>query len=137
MSGPENESRGEVDAPSGQRPSNSKLPERRSSRPRGDGGSQPGGGAKPPQEPRRKRGEQRYAGFGDEIERAYCLRGMRFFPATFPVESHAGAAIIPRHVVARRPGALLFCTYAHAGEHMWPDGEIVAEANPEPIPPVN
>jgi hypothetical protein len=130
--GPENETRGEVDAPGGQRPSNSKAPERKGSRPRGDAGAPGGSVAKPAPEPRRKRGsEPRYVGFGDEIERAYCLRDTHVLPSTFPVASHAGAATIAPRVVARRPGALLLCTYSHAGEHVWPDGEVVADGSLE------
>lgn len=92
---------------------------------RGAGGSGRGG-----QEPRRKRGsEQRYAGFGDEIERAFCTQALHALPTAFPVASHSGAATIPRTVVARREHAILLCTYAHCGPHVWPDGEVVFESH--------
>src|SRR5918998_1294400 len=84
------------------------------------------GGSPPPQDTRRKRGgEQRYAGWGDGIERMYCARAEQFLPETFPVASHAGAATIPATIVARRPDGLLLCTFSHHGPHLWPDGELV------------
>ena len=30
-------------------------------------------------------------------------------------------------IVARRPDALLLCTFSHHGPHSWPDGELVAD----------
>lgn len=99
------------------------------SRQRGDSRGPGGNDGKPPQESRRRRhNEQRYAGFGDGIERAFCTRAERIMPAEFPVTSHAGTATIPRVVVARREGAVLLCTYSHCGEHVWPDGEPVSES---------
>ena len=46
--------------------------------------SVPGGSpGRPPQDTRRKRGnEQRYAGWGDGIERVYCARAAQFLPGT-------------------------------------------------------
>ena len=87
----------------------------------------PGGSpGRPPQDTRRKRGnEQRYAGWGDGIERVYCARAEQFLPEAFPVASHAGAATIPATIVARRPDGLLLCTFSHHGPHVWPDGELV------------
>ena len=87
----------------------------------------PGGSpGRPPQDTRRKRGnEQRYAGWGDGIERVYCARAEQFLPEVFPVASHAGAATIPATIVARRPDGLLLCTFSHHGPHVWPDGELV------------
>jgi len=85
------------------------------------------GGAprRPPQDNRRKRAnEQRYAGWGDGIERVVCARAEQILPETFPVASHAGAATIPATIVARRPDALLLCTFSHHGPHSWPDGEL-------------
>ena len=87
-----------------------------------------------PQDTRRKRSnEQRYAGWGDGIERMYCARAEQFLPETFPVASHAGAATIPATIVARRPDALLLCTFSHHGPHSWPDGELVADG-PATVP---
>ncbi len=97
------------------------------SRQRGEPGSVSGGSSgRPPQETRRKRAnEQRYAGWGDGIERAFCARANRLLPEAFPVASHAGAATIPATIVARRPDSLLLCTFSHHGPHLWPDGELV------------
>ena len=89
----------------------------------------PGGAPKrPPQDTRRKRAnEQRYAGWGDGIERVACARAKQLLPQTFPVASHSGAATIPATIVARRSDALLLCTFSHHGPHSWPDGELVDE----------
>ena len=98
-----------------------------SSRQRGDPSNVPGGSpGRPPQDTRRKRGsEQRYAGWGDGIERMYCARAEHSLPETFPVASHAGAATISPTIVARRPDGFLLCTFSHYGPHLWPDGELV------------
>lgn len=94
-------------------------------RQRGDAGAERAGSQRQ-QEPRRRRAtEQKYAGWGDGIERACCTRAAHDLPTAFPVETHAGAATIPRAVVARREGAVLLCTYSHLGPHVWPDGEMV------------
>ncbi|MBW3633537.1 MAG: hypothetical protein KY456_10985 [Chloroflexi bacterium] len=98
---------------------------------RGEPGSAPGVGApsgRTPQDSRRRRGsDQRYAGWGDGIERVYCSRAAHFLPATFPVESHSGAATIAAAIVARRPDILLLCAFSHHGPHAWPNGEIVED----------
>jgi hypothetical protein len=106
-----------------------------SSRQRGDPSNVPGGSpGRPPQDTRRKRGsEQRYAGWGDGIERMYCARAEQFLPETFPVASHAGAATISPTIVARRPDGLLLCTFSHHGPHLWPDGELVDDG-PATVP---
>jgi hypothetical protein len=98
-----------------------------SSRQRGEPGNPPSGSpGRPPQDTRRRRGtEQRYAGWGDEIERAYCSRAAQSLPETFPVASHGGVATIAATIVARRPNALLLCTFSHHGPHAWPNGELV------------
>jgi hypothetical protein len=99
-------------------------------RQRAEPGSVPGGPPRrPPQDTRRKRAnEQRYAGWGDGIERVVCARAEQYLPETFPVASHAGAATMPATIVARRPDALLLCTFSHHGPHSWPDGELVADS---------
>ena len=96
-------------------------------RQRGEPGNVSGGpSGRPPQETRRKRAnEQRYAGWGDGIERAFCARANQLLPEAFPVASHAGTAIIPATIVGRRPESLLLCTFSHHGPHRWPDGELV------------
>ena len=83
---------------------------------------------RPPQEHRRKRTiQQRYAGWGDGIERAYCARAQQLLPETFPVASHSSATTIPATIVARRPESFLLCTFSHHGPHLWPDGELVED----------
>ena len=99
------------------------------SRQRGESGSVPGGSlGRLPQDTRRKRGnDQRYAGWGDGIERVFCARPAHFLPESFPVASHASAATIPATIVAQRPNRLLLCTFSHQGPHIWPDGELVGD----------
>lgn len=114
----------------GERGEGQQAPERKgaqSSRQRPEsGGQQHGNQPRGGQEPRRKRGgEHRYAGWSDGLERAFCAASLRFIPNSVPVESHSGAATIPPVIVARREGAILFCTFAHCGLHQWPDGEVV------------
>lgn len=107
----------------GPRPLDRKAP----SRQRGEPSNVPGGSpGRSPQDTRRKRGnEQRYAGWGDGMERVNCARAEQFLPETFPVASHAGAATIPATVVGQRPDSVLLCTFSHHGAHAWPDGELV------------
>ncbi len=86
-------------------------------------------------EGRRKRSvEARYAGWGDGVDREFCARAVQLLPLTFPVASHAGAATIPTVVVARRPDALLVCTFSHCGAHVWPDGQSVDEVPNQDTP---
>ena len=128
-----NEVRGDVDRTAepgqardeGPRPPDAEGPARQRGEPSNVSGGSPG---RPPQDTRRKRGnEQRYAGWGDGIERMYCARAEHALPETFPVASHAGAATIPATIVARRPDGLLLCTFSHHGPHLWPDGEFVED----------
>ena len=105
------------------RPPDRAGPSRQRSEPSKVPGGSPG---RPPQDTRRKRSnEQRYAGWGDEIDRAYCSRAAQSLPETFPVASHGGVATIPATIVARRPDAVLLCTFSHHGPHAWPNGELV------------
>lgn len=107
----------------GPRPPNSQGPARQRGEPSNVSGGSPG---RSPQDTRRKRGNgQRYASWGDGIERMYCAGAEHALPEIFPVASHAGAATIPATVVARRPDGLLLCTFSHDGPHLWPDGELV------------
>jgi hypothetical protein len=98
-------------------------------RQRGESGIAPGAGAssgRAPQDSRRRRGnDQRHAGWGDGLQRAFCSRAEHSLPTTFPVESRAGAATIAGAVVAHRPDILLLCPFSHHGPHAWPDGEVV------------
>ena len=107
-----------------------KPPDRQgSSHQRGEPSSVPGGSpGRPSPDTRRKRGnDQRYAGWGDGIERAYCARAEQFLPESFPVASHAGAATMPATIVARRSDGILLCTFSHDGPHVWPDGQLVGD----------
>ena len=91
------------------------------------------GAPRPPGEGRRKRpAENRYASWGDGINRAICARAEHGLPSAFPVASHAGLATIAPAVVARRPDTLLLCNFSHCGTHEWPDGELVEDAQGEP-----
>jgi hypothetical protein len=101
---------------------------------RGEPGKVPGGSpGRPPQDTRRKRGnEQRYAGWGDGVERVYCASAAHFLPESFPVASHAGAATLPATIVARHAERLLLCTFSHHGPHVWPDGELVGDGSAMP-----
>jgi hypothetical protein len=94
---------------------------------RGEPSKVPGGSpGRLPQDTRRKRGnDQRYAGWGDGVERLYCARAAHILPESIPVASHAGAATIPANIVARRADRILLCTFSHHGPHIWPDGELV------------
>ncbi|HEX2280755.1 MAG TPA: hypothetical protein VHG52_03230, partial [Thermomicrobiales bacterium] len=112
----------------GPRLAEGKDPSRQRAEPHNVPRSSPG---RPPPDNRRKRAnEQRYAGWGDGIERAWCARAEQFLPETFPVASHTGAATIRAAVVARRPDRFLICTFSHHGPHHWPDGELVDD---EPV----
>lgn len=87
-------------------------------------------------EGRRPRSDARretYA-FGDEIERAFCAAFHGSPPETFPVTSHEGLATRRPALVDRRTDAMLFCDGAHAGLHVWPDGEVV-EQDAQTAPP--
>ena len=99
--------------------------------PRPDSGKPPErkGSSRPAPEGRRKRPpESRYAGWGDGLDRDFCALATHALPTTFPVASHGGVATIAPAVVARRPDALLLCTFTHCGAHVWPDGEVVNDA---------
>jgi hypothetical protein len=110
--------------------------------PQPDYGRQPGGqrakgahnrrGGKPLDGDERRRrkssGERRSAaGFGDSVERAFCLFIRHRPPPSFPVQSRGGVATIAPVVVARRPDAILLCDLEHDGDHSWPDGDTVLE----------
>ena len=107
-------------APSGEkRPAAAGPPRDGAGRGRGRGGE--GGG--------RRRGERRaYAGFGDEVERAYCAAFYHVPPPGFPVQHRTGMTTLRAAVVDRREGAVLLCDGAHAGDHRWPDGEAAPPA---------
>lgn len=75
---------------------------------------------------RRKDGDRRGVyGFGDTIERCTCLSYHHSLPEIWPVHSRSNLATLRKVEVDRRPDAILFCDGAHAGPHLWPDGEIV------------
>ncbi len=82
-------------------------------------------------EPKRRRptaAERRFAGFGDEIERAWCAARDHRLPPDFPVHRRQGIATLAMRPVARRPEAILLCDSAHAGPHRWPDGDEPTDA---------
>jgi hypothetical protein len=116
--------------PQQQRQENHRSQERHSAgqgRPRTDQQHQ-----RPPQEQRRKRGEQRVSSWGDGIDRAWCARALPLLPETFPVESHSGAATIAPTVVDRREKMILLCNYSHSGEHQWPAVNILLRGGDAP-----
>jgi hypothetical protein len=107
----------------GSSPTDRKGPSRQRAEPSNVSGGSP---RRLSQDHRRKRAnEERYAGWGDGIDRAYCARAQQSLPETFPVASHPGAATIPATIVARRSESFLLCTFSHHGPHLWPDGEVV------------
>jgi len=66
-------------------------------------------------------------GFGDGVERAFCLSMCHVPPPAFPVQHRTGVAALAPTVVARRPDAILLCDCEHEGPHSWPDGEITGD----------
>lgn len=89
---------------------------------------------RPPQEPRRKRGEHRATSWGDGIDRAWCTRALHPLPETFPVQSQPGAATIAPVIVDRREQMALLCDFSHSGDHAWPEVMFVisgGEGDPE------
>jgi hypothetical protein len=96
---------------------------------RAKGGPTRRGGKPAETEERRRRkpaGERRSpAGFGDGIDRAFCLSFSHRTPPAFPVQSRGGIATITPVVVARRTDSILLCDLEHEGDHSWPDGETV------------
>jgi hypothetical protein len=102
----------------------------------GSRGQRRGGSAGPQGEGRegrrrRKDGERRgLYGFGDSIQRCTCLSYHHEMPEAWPVHSRSNLATLRMIEVDRRPDAVLFCDGAHAGPHLWPDGEIAATSLP-------
>ncbi len=78
---------------------------------------------------RRRRGgggERRQgAGFGDEVERAFCAHFRHTMPQTFPVQHRHNLATRKAVMVARRDDMILYCDSVHSGGHAWPDGSLV------------
>lgn len=66
-------------------------------------------------------------GFGDGIERAFCLALGHVPPPAFPVQHRTGVAALRPAVVARRANAILLCDCEHEGPHSWPDGEVAGD----------
>ena len=113
------------------RPTDRKDPSRQRAEPSNVAGGSP---RRLPQDHRRKRANgERYAGWGDGIDRAYCARDQHSLPEIFPVASHSGAATITATIVARRSDGFLLCTFSHHGPHLWPDGEVVDDG-PDTVP---
>lgn len=85
---------------------------------------QPEAPAAPPQrpeprgpEPRRSRSQ----GFGDGIDHQICPYCVPMQPATYPVQSRQGIAVVPLHTIAELDGVKLLCDQLHRGECVWPD----------------
>lgn len=82
------------------------------------------------EEGRRRRGDRRQAGFGDDIERAFCASHLAVPATGFPVQHRTDVATLRPVVVDRRPGAILLCDGAHPGDHFWPTGDAVDRNGP-------
>jgi hypothetical protein len=67
------------------------------------------------------------SGFGDGVERAFCLGVRHRPPPGFPVQHRTGVAAIVPTIVARRPEAVLLCDCSHDGPHAWPDGDLAGD----------
>ncbi len=97
---------------------------------------------------RRKKGSlaQRYAGWGDPVDRQWCAAATHEPPQGFPPPAQRAATVVPI-AVARRPGAVLICDGLHAGPCHWADFDPVSETErrdrtnvavsrqPRPTPP--
>lgn len=75
-------------------------------------------------QPRRRRGAdgRSQSGFGDPLDRYYCLRFATEIAPDFPIQHRSNTASLRVREVDRRSNALLLCDAAHHGEHQWPDG---------------
>jgi hypothetical protein len=69
------------------------------------------------------------SGFGDGVERAFCLSLRHRPPPDFPVQHRTGVAALVPTIVARRPEAVLLCDCVHEGPHAWPDGDLVGDGD--------
>ena len=87
--------------------------------------------AAPPQRersPRRSGGQRASSGFADGQDRFVCEQGLRMFQSEWPVNHRSGVAVAPMREVARRAGEILLCDGLHAGECVWPDGELAGSS---------
>lgn len=75
------------------------------------------------QKPRAERNPMQ--GYGDGIERSFCLSMATSTPRRFPVQHRPGLAVIPPVSIARSNGRILLCDSQHDGPHIWPDGDLV------------
>jgi hypothetical protein len=121
-------------APGGQLGSPGQTHRGQGRRPGGHSGERPTGEHRDDRRRRRegKDGTDRksFAGFGDEVERAFCDAAVHLLPETFPVVHRQGLVTLKVTTVATRPGAILCCDGAHAGPHRWPNGDVVLDAGP-------
>jgi hypothetical protein len=67
----------------------------------------------------RRKSSNRYAGWGDGIDRVWCTARLQEPAQGFPVHSRI-AATRPVVVVDRREGEVLLCDGEHWGDHRWP-----------------
>ena len=65
------------------------------------------------------------SGFGDGIERAFCIGIVASPPRSFPAQHRSGLAVLTPVVVAREESSMLYCDCEHDGPHIWPNGDIV------------
>ena len=92
---------------------------KRGGRPNSDGGDL--------QRPGRPRLDRAMVGYGDGIERAYCLGVQSHPPRSFPVQHRSGLAVLARVTVATTESAILLCDGQHDGPHIWPNGDVAGE----------
>ncbi len=97
---------------------------------------EPGSEGSPDRRRRRGGGSERRqgAGFGDEVERAFCAHFRQAMPETFPVQHRHTLATRKAIVVARREGIILYCDGVHPGGHAWPDGSLIEPDGANALP---
>jgi hypothetical protein len=67
-------------------------------------------------------------GFGDGLDRYYCVAGLRLFPREWPVSNRKGLAVAIMLDVDRRGNDVLLCDRLHDGPCQWADGVPVDES---------
>jgi hypothetical protein len=67
------------------------------------------------------------SGFGDGVERAFCMGIISRPPRAYPAQHRTGIAVLSSVIVARGESSVLFCDCEHAGPHVWPNGEVVGD----------
>lgn len=111
-----------VERPTAESPEQPKPRQKRSQskrNPRGEGGD--------PNRQRSRNDRHSMSGFGDGIERAFCVGIVSSPPRSYPAQHRTGVAVMSRVVVARSGASILFCDCEHAGPHIWPNGDVVGD----------